>query len=84
MDAEELWVHVDGGPLVLRTWAGADGAVEERVLGPDGDAQGLVPTDHWQQAATTEGWTLVTCVVVPEFLDAGFEMAPEGWEPPAG
>lgn len=81
VDAEELWVHVDGGPLVLRTWA--DGhAAGGATIGPGAAAQALVPTGHWQQATTTEGWALVTCVVVPEFVDTGFELAPDGWEPP--
>lgn len=81
VDAEELWVHAGGGPLELRTWAGEGHEVLTEVLGSSAAAQSLVPAGHWQQAATLDHWTLVTCVVVPEFLDTGFELAPEGWEP---
>jgi len=28
-----------------------------------------------------DGWTLVSCVVVPGFEFAGFELAPPGWQP---
>ncbi|MEL6528741.1 MAG: cupin domain-containing protein [Pseudomonadota bacterium] len=46
--------------------------------------QGLVPTNAWQAARSADGehgYTLVSCVVVPGFEFAGFELAPPGWNP---
>lgn len=85
VDAEELWVHAGGAPLELRRWAEGDAAVRTEVLGAPGDgaAQAVVAAGEWQQAATSSaGWTLVVCVVVPEFVAEGFELAPDGWAPP--
>ena len=48
----------------------------------DGDRpQAIVPAQAWQSAETTGEWTLVGCTVAPAFEFAGFELAPEGWEP---
>jgi uncharacterized protein len=35
----------------------------------------------WQSARSLGSWSLVGCTVAPGFEFAGFEMAPEGWEP---
>lgn len=85
VDAAELWVHGDGDPLVLEV---ADrGEPVELTLGgvdaPDGP-QYVVPPGAWQRARSAGEWSLVVCVVVPEFLESGFELAPEGWEPGRG
>ncbi|MGI9602553.1 MAG: cupin domain-containing protein [Acidimicrobiales bacterium] len=95
-DADEVWLHHDGDPLVLRLFdeaadegvdVTADGGadVSERVLGPDIEAgqqpQLSVPAGRWQAAETLGDWTLVSCVVAPGFEFDGFELAPPGWEP---
>ena len=80
VDAAELWLWHAGTPLALLTAPDDDGPVSRVIL----DAlspQGLVPTGHWQAAEAGEGWTLVSCVVVPGFDFAGFTMAPPGWAP---
>jgi len=41
----------------------------------------VVEPGDWQAAEAGEDWALVACVVAPAFEFAGFEMAPEGWEP---
>ena len=49
-----------------------------------GDAfagQGLVPAGAWQSARSLGAWTLLGCTVAPGFDFAGFEHAPEGFEP---
>jgi predicted cupin superfamily sugar epimerase len=55
------------------------------VLGPDHDAgaepQRVVPARVWQTARSLGAWTLAGCTVAPGFEFAGFELAPEGWEP---
>jgi predicted cupin superfamily sugar epimerase len=56
-------------------------------LGPGtspGEApQVVVPTGAWQAARPLGAWTLVGCIVSPAFDFAGFELAPDAWEPPA-
>jgi len=85
VDAVETWHYYAGAPLTLRLWDGK-GAVEAQTLGPDlfsGERpQGIVPKDCWQSAQSLGDWTLVGCTVAPGFLYSGFEIAPEGWEPP--
>jgi predicted cupin superfamily sugar epimerase len=55
------------------------------VLGPDLAAgerpQVVVPAGCWQSARPLGRYALVGCTVSPGFEFAGFEMAPEGWEP---
>jgi hypothetical protein len=43
--------------------------------------QGLVPAGAWQSARSLGAWTLLGCTVAPGFDFAGFEHAPEGFEP---
>jgi len=80
VDAAELWLWHAGTPLALLTAPDDDGPVS-RVMLDALSPQGLVPTGHWQAAEAGEGWTLVSCVVVPGFDFAGFTMAPPGWAP---
>ncbi|MFZ4517050.1 MAG: cupin domain-containing protein [Microthrixaceae bacterium] len=85
VDAAEVWVHCDGDPLVLEV-VGDEGPVALTLGGadsPDGP-QTVVPPGAWQRARSTGAWSLVVCVVVPEFSDDGFELAPDGWEPGPG
>ena len=83
VDADEIWLHHAGAPLILRATGGA--RIDEYLLGSDLGAgqrpQAVVPAGRWQSAATTGAWTLVSCVVAPGFDFAGFELAPPGWEP---
>ena len=85
IDADEIWHHYGGDPLLLRTWADPD-EFTETVLGPDLTAgqspQARVPRSVWQSAASTGAWTLVGCTVSPAFDFDGFEVAPVDWEPP--
>jgi predicted cupin superfamily sugar epimerase len=84
VDAAEIWHFYAGAPLALSL--SADGKQKQTVtLGSDiasGERpQALVPEGHWQSARTRGAWTLVGCTVGPAFDFAGFEMAPQGWEP---
>ena len=88
VDADELWQYSAGDALELLISRGTPGsALERHRLGPDvtaGDAaQVVVPADAWQAARPLGAWTLVGCIVAPAFTFDGFELAPEGWEPPA-
>ena len=88
VDAAEIWQYSAGDPLELRVWAGDGTAVERHRLGAgtaDGEEpQVVVPSGAWQAARPLGDWTLVGCIVSPAFDFAGFELAPQGWEPPAG
>lgn len=88
VDADELWLWQGGDPLELGIAAADAGPVETITLGKNAQLQGLVPKDAWQAARParggTAGYCLVSCVVVPGFDFAGFELAPPGWEPGAG
>lgn len=84
VDATEIWHFYAGAPMALSV--SADGtSVSEQQLGPDiangQRPQLVVPAHVWQSAETLGAWTLVGCTVSPGFEFAGFEMAPEGWEP---
>lgn len=82
VDAAELWLWHAGSPLALLI---DDGERREHLLGGDVLAgqmpQAIVPIGAWQSAEARHGWALVSCVVTPAFEFAGFELAPEGWEP---
>ncbi|RYE02691.1 MAG: cupin domain-containing protein [Sphingomonadales bacterium] len=84
VDADEIWFWHAGAPLELHVQR-AHGAVDRVALGPDvlaGETpQALVPAGRWQAADSGAGWTLVSCVVVPGFEFAGFELAPPDWVP---
>ena len=75
--SDELWFHHRGG--ALRLWIGdeTDDAVEH-LLGPDITAgqrpQLLVPGGAWQAARPVDEAVLVSCVVVPGFDFADFEL----------
>ena len=90
VDADELWLWQGGDPLELRIARGDDETPERLILGSEiangHMVQGLVPIGAWQAASPANdqnlsGYSLVSCVVVPGFDFAGFELAPENWEP---
>lgn len=84
IDAYEVWHWNAGAPLLL-SMSGADGEIQEHLLGGDIVAgqipQATVPPGDWQSAVSTGGWSLVGCTVAPGFDFAGFELAPPGWTP---
>ncbi len=85
VDAAEIWLWQGGSALLLGI-AGTAAGRQELRLGPDlagGDVlQGIVPAHAWQEARSLGGWTLVSCIVVPAFEFAGFDLAPADWSPP--
>ena len=87
VDADELWFWQAGDLLELRVAEDDAGPVESITLGLEGRLQGLVPKHAWQAARPAptadphHGYTIVSCVVVPGFDFAGFELANAGWEP---
>ena len=84
VDATEIWHYHAGAPLQLLI--SEDGkTVSDITLGAGlstgEQPQGIVPVHAWQSARSTGDWTLVGCTVAPGFDFAGFEMAPDDWEP---
>jgi predicted cupin superfamily sugar epimerase len=85
VDAAEIWQWSGGDALELRIASGDAGPAETIRLGGDvigGERpQAVVPAGAWQAARPLGAWSLVGCIVAPAFEYAGFELAPEGWEP---
>lgn len=85
VDADELWLWHAGAPLELMIAAGQE--AQPRTIPLGGDVlqghvpQALVPVTHWQSAEARGGWALVSCIVVPGFDFAGFDLAPPDWRP---
>lgn len=76
----ELWLHHRGSPVALQFGAEPDSAITH-LLGSDIEAgqcpQLLVPPGYWQRARPQgDEPSLVSCVVVPGFDFADFELAP--------
>ena len=82
--ADELWFHHRGGPLRLWIGGGGDGPADpvEHRLGSDAGQQSQlhVPAGVWQAARPVDDAVLVSCVVVPGFDFADFELG--GAAPP--
>jgi uncharacterized protein len=85
VDAAEIWQWSAGETLELRIALRDAGPVEVVRLGSDVSAgerpQAVVPAGAWQAARPLGAWALMGCIVAPAFEYAGFELAPEGWEP---
>ena len=85
LDAAEVWHWHAGAALMLATAAHETGPVTRQKLGPDlvtGERpQAIVPAHVWQAAEGLGEWTLVSCTMAPGFEFAGFELAPQGWNP---
>lgn len=85
VDAAELWLWHAGSRLDLKLADENSTGHTLIALGGDvlaGDsAQALIPANRWQAAVATHGWALVSCIVVPGFEFAGFEMAAPDWQP---
>lgn len=87
VDADELWLWHAGSPLDLMIADAQDANPVTIALGGDAiggyQPQALVPATRWQAAVARHGWALVSCIVVPGFDFAGFELAPPDWSPPS-
>lgn len=88
VDADEVWQYSAGDPLELRVAVTTGSPVERHRLGGDvrhgNEPQVVVPAGAWQAAHSLGEWTLVGCIVAPAFKFAGFELAPDDWEPETG
>jgi predicted cupin superfamily sugar epimerase len=84
IDAVEIWHWYAGAPLLLSL--SPDGRRRQSLrlggaLAAGERPQAAVPARAWQSARSLGAWTLVGCTVAPAFHFAGFELAPDGWEP---
>jgi len=75
VDADEIWTHLEGGPLELWIWT-EDQAPERRILGRVDEAGArpvaVVPAGCWQAARPVTGYVLSGCTVAPGFDFKGF------------
>jgi predicted cupin superfamily sugar epimerase len=84
VDASEAWHYYAGAPLLLEIaapGARADAVHVGNNLAAGERPQAVVPTGHWQRAQSLGAWTLAGCTVAPGFDFAGFQIAPDGFEP---
>ncbi|MCA9521953.1 MAG: cupin domain-containing protein [Myxococcales bacterium] len=83
VDATEIWHYYGGAAVDL--WVVRDGEPTSLWLGDPLDERGapqaVVRPGEWQRARTTGAWSLVGCTVAPAFEFAGYEEAPEEWQP---
>lgn len=83
VDATEIWHYQAGEALELAV--ATDGGLHRHRLGPAllaGDVgHAVVPPFAWQSATPLGAWTLVSCTVAPGFDFAGFELAPDDFDP---
>lgn len=88
VDASEVWIWQQGDPLALRVFEEGSDRIQTVPLGHGSEFQGIVAPHAWQAAEPDPpgerayGFTLVSCVVMPGFDFAGFELAPPDWTPP--
>jgi len=84
VDAVEVWHFYRGQPLELAI-AEPGKPVVRHILGNAIERgehpQIVVPAYAWQSARPLGDFTLAGCTVAPGFEFAGFEMAPDGFEP---
>ena len=77
VDAEEAWHFVEGDPLELLIYNPVTQRPDRYCLGPltgGMHAMTVVPAGAWQAARPLGSYTLVTCVVAPEFEYEGHEL----------
>lgn len=77
--SEELWLWRAGQPLLLHTGGFGESPEDGLIHRVDNSAAAmagvLIARQQWQRASVVgDGWTLVTCVVCPEFDVADFEL----------
>lgn len=75
--SDELWHHVEGGPLELLIADEQFGSASRQVLGPTSATARpmlVVPAGYWQAARPLGEYSLATCVVGPGFDFADFEL----------
>jgi len=82
VDAAEIWHWYGGDALELSI--GRDTVRLGNDLSAGERPQAVVPRFTWQAARSLGAWTLVGCTVSPGFEFAGFELAPQGWQPEEG
>ena len=83
IDAVEAWHYLEGAPVELVIYDADTERVTRHVVGPldaEADARPLhmVSARAWQAARSLGAYSLVTCLVVPEFVYGGFELLHDG------
>jgi len=85
VDAAEVWHYYAGAPLLLQTSWNNRTATQKRISGSDvfrgQKPQLVIQKWEWQSARSLGEWTLVGTTVAPGFVESGYEIVVEGWEP---
>lgn len=78
IDADEVWHHLEGGPLELLWFREGQADVTRALLGPveaDGTRPvACLPAEAWQAARPLGAYTLAACSVAPGFEFHGFRL----------
>lgn len=86
IDADEVWHHLEGGPLELLWFRDGDSDVTRLQLAPvaeDGARPvAVVPAGAWQAARPLGAYTLAACTVAPGFEFSSFRLLSD--DPAAG
>lgn len=77
VESDEIWTHLEGGPLRIWCFDAATGELTSRrldALGDDAEPQQAVAAGLWQAAEPLAEYTLGACFVGPGFDFADFRM----------
>lgn len=77
VESDEIWTHLEGGPLRLWRFDPEAGTVDSVLVGPLGpecEPQRVVPAGIWQAAEPTGAYALGACFVGPGFDFDDFRM----------
>ena len=80
IDAEEVWYHKDGAPMVLHLLY-PDATAESVSLDGINHIHFYIPPGTWMAAEPLDknGFSCVICHVTPEFLFEGFQLAEKNY-----
>jgi len=80
VESDEIWIHLEGGPVRLWTFDAETGEIDSQLLGPIGDGsapQRAVRRGLWQAAEPLGDYSLTGAAVGPGFDFADFRLLAE-------
>jgi predicted cupin superfamily sugar epimerase len=75
VQSDEVWTHVEGSPVILRTFDGT--SARQQLLGPLSESSApfvVIPAGTWQAAEPQGTYSLSACFVAPGFEFDDFAM----------
>lgn len=75
LQSDEVWYYHSGGSATIYCIS-PEGTLDEKIIGPGGEMQVIIPRNHWFGALVhaDAGFILVSCAVAPGFDFDDFEM----------